>query len=79
VLKKKVTERGNSKVDVSRIGTSEIIKFHLTTGDDLAQSISEKDIEKIKLRRRISEMEDALGPKSIFVEPPSIISLDRFP
>jgi hypothetical protein len=53
--------------------------LHLTTGDALAHSISEQELENIKLKRRISELEDALSPKSLFVEPLSIIAPDPIP
>jgi hypothetical protein len=67
VKNKKVMKRSNSKVDVSSIGTYGILKLHLTIGDTLAHSISEQELENIKLKRRISELEDALSPKLLFL------------
>jgi hypothetical protein len=36
---KKITEKWSLKVDVSGVGLSQILKTHLTIGDDLAHSI----------------------------------------
>jgi len=47
--------------------------------DALAHSISEQYLENFKLKRRISELEDALSPKLLFVEPLSMMALDPIP
>jgi len=51
----------------------------LTTRDDLVHSISKEELEIIKLKRRISELEDALSRKTLFTEPISIFSPDPIP
>jgi hypothetical protein len=73
VKNKKVTEKWSSEVDVSIVGPSGILKLHLTIGDALAHSITEQELENIRLKKRISELEDALSPRPLFVEPLSIM------
>jgi hypothetical protein len=73
VKNKKVTEKWNSEVDVSGVGPSGILKLHLTTGDALSHSITEHELENIRLKKRISELEDALSPRPLFAEPLSIM------
>jgi hypothetical protein len=79
IKNKKITQKWNSKVDVSGVRPSGLLKLHITTGDALAHSISEQELENIRLKRRISELEDTLSPKPLFVEPLAIISPDQMP
>jgi hypothetical protein len=79
VKNKKVTKTWNSKVDVSGVGPSGLLKLHLTTGDALSHSISEQELENIKLKRRITELEDTLSPKPLFAEPLAIVVPDQMP
>jgi len=53
-------------VDVSGVGPSGLLKLHITTGDDLSHSILEKELENLRLKRRISKLKDALSPKTLF-------------
>jgi hypothetical protein len=53
--------------------------LHITTGDALAHSISEQELKNIRLKKRISKLEDALSPKPLFAEPLAIISLNQMP
>jgi hypothetical protein len=53
--------------------------LHFTIGDALAHSISEQELENVKLKRRISELEDALNPKPLFAEPLAIVASDQMP
>ena len=70
---KKTTKKWNSKVDAIGVGPSVILKLHLTTGDVLSHSITEQELEKVRLKKSISELEDALSPRPLFVEPLSIV------
>jgi hypothetical protein len=45
----------------------------LTNGDSLSHSISEKALENSRLKKRISELENDLSPKPVFVEILSIV------
>jgi len=60
-------------VDVFGLGPSIILMLHFTIGDSLDHSIIEKELENIILKNRISELEDPLSPRPLFVEPLSII------
>jgi hypothetical protein len=53
--------------------------MNITIGDTLAHSISEHELENIRLKRRISEPKDTLSPKPLFTKPLSIFSLDQMP
>jgi hypothetical protein len=44
-------------------------------GDALAHSITEQELENAKLKKRISELEVALSPRPLFVEPLSMMTL----
>jgi hypothetical protein len=66
VKNKKITQKWNSEVDVSGVNPQGLLKLHITTGDALAHSISEQELENIRLKRRISELEDTLSPKPLF-------------
>jgi hypothetical protein len=79
VQNKKITKKWNSEVDVFGVGPSGLLKLHITTGDTLAHSISEQELENIKLKKRISELEDTLSPRPLFAEPLSIIVPDPMP
>jgi hypothetical protein len=79
VKNKKVTQTWNSEVDVSGVGPLGLLKLHITTGDTLSHSISEQELENIKLKRRITELEDALSPKPLFAEPLAIVAPDQMP
>jgi len=53
--------------------------LHFTIGDDLAHLISKQELENVKLKRRISELEDALNLKPLFAEPLAIVAPDQNP
>jgi hypothetical protein len=79
VKNKKITQKWNSKVDVSGVGPSGLLKLHITTGDALSHSISKQELENIRLKRRIRELKDTLSPKPLFAEPLAIVALDQMP
>jgi hypothetical protein len=62
-----------------RSGPLRLLKLHITTGDTLSHSISELELENIRLKRRISELEDTLSPKPLFTEPLAIVAPDQMP
>jgi hypothetical protein len=76
VKNKKVTNKWSSEGGVSRVGPYGILKLHLTTEDALVHSIIELALENIRLKNSISELEDALSLRPLFVEPLSIIVLE---
>jgi hypothetical protein len=66
VKNKKVIQKWTSEVDVLGVRPSRLLKLHFTIGDALAHSISEQELDNVKLKRRISELGDALNPKPLF-------------
>jgi hypothetical protein len=50
------------------------MKLHHSTGDALVDSISEQELQTIKLKKRISELEEELTPKPLFAQPLAILS-----
>jgi hypothetical protein len=61
-------------VDVSEVAPSELMQLHHSTRDALADSISKHELQTIKLKKRISELEDALSPRPLFAQPLAILS-----
>jgi hypothetical protein len=61
------------------VGPSGLMKLHLSMGDALSHSISEQELQNIKLKKRISELEEALSPKPLFAQPLAILSSDQIP
>jgi hypothetical protein len=70
---KKVVEKWNSEIDIVGVKPSKVLEFHQATGDALKYSISEQEKENLILKKIIKELEDALFPKPLFVEPISTI------
>jgi hypothetical protein len=79
VKNKKVTQTWTSEVDVSRVRPPRLLKLHIFTGDALAHSILEQEMENIKLKIRINELEETLSLKPFIADPLAIIALDQIP
>jgi hypothetical protein len=79
VKNKKATQKWSSEVQVLGVGPLGPLKLHFTIENALVHSISEHELENIMLKRRISQLEDALSPKPLFVEPLAIISPNQMP
>jgi hypothetical protein len=69
----KVVHKSSEVVDVSGVGPSTLMKLHCSTRDDLFNSISNQELDTIKLKKRISELEEALTPKPLFSYPLAIL------
>jgi hypothetical protein len=50
------------------------MQLHHYTGDGIADSILEQELQTIKLKKRISEIEDALSSRPLFSQPMVILS-----
>jgi hypothetical protein len=74
VKHKKVVHKLRSMVDVSGVAPFELMQLHRSIGNALANSISEQELQTIKLKKRISELEEALSPKPLFAKPLAILS-----
>jgi hypothetical protein len=61
------------------VAPSELMQLHCSTGDALADSILEQELQTIKLKKRISELEEALTPKPLFAQPLAILSTEQTP
>jgi hypothetical protein len=79
VKHKKVVHKLRSVVDVSGVAPSELMQLHHSIGDALADSISEQELQTIKLKKRISELEEALSPRPLFAQPLAILSAEQTP
>jgi hypothetical protein len=79
VKNRKVVHKSRSVVDVSGVGPSGLMKLHHSTGDALFDSISDQELQTIKLKKRISELEEALTPKPLFAQPLAILSAEQTP
>jgi hypothetical protein len=80
--KKLIVERGDQKnkkgksrseVDLKDMWSSQISKIHRETGDALDDSIDGLEVENVKLKERIRELENALMPLPILASPLSMI------
>jgi hypothetical protein len=58
---------------------SGVLKVHHATREDMAFSITEKEIENKRLKKRIRELEEALTPNMLFVEPLAMMVIEEFP
>jgi hypothetical protein len=55
------------------------MKIHDSIEDSLSHSISEKELQNIKLKKRISELVEALTPKPLFSQRLAIILAKQTP
>jgi len=67
VTNKKITQKWNFEVHISGVGSSGPLKLHITSGDALAHSILEQNLENIRLKIRIGELKDTLSSKPLFI------------
>jgi hypothetical protein len=66
VKHKKVVQKLRLVVDVSGVALYELMQLHRSIGDALADSISEQELQTIKLKKIISELEEAPTPNPLF-------------
>lgn len=62
VRKKKVLSQMKSEIDVLGFGPFGILKLHQTTRDALSHLVTEKEVENLRLKKRIHDLEEALSP-----------------
>jgi hypothetical protein len=67
------SERWKSSIDLDVVAPSKIADFHGSTGDASRQSIDNMEKENSELKKRIKELEVALVPVPLFLEPLSSI------
>jgi hypothetical protein len=68
---KRSSERWKSSIDLDGV----IANFHGATGEALKQSVLNMEKENSELKKRIKELEVALVPEPLFLEPLSSIHL----
>jgi len=79
VKNKKVVHKLSSVVDVLGVGPSELMKLYIYVGYFFSHSNSEQKFQNIKLKKRISELKEALSPKPLFAQQLAILSPDQTP
>jgi hypothetical protein len=77
VKNRKVIHHSTDDLDVSGIGPSALMELHQCIGDALHDSISEQELQTIRLKKRISELEDALTLKPLFPNPLAILPAEH--
>jgi hypothetical protein len=76
---KKVTGKWSFAINIKGVKHLWVIKFHQGMGNALAHSITEQELENDRLKKIISELEDALSLRPLFAELLSIITPYEFP
>jgi len=57
----------------------DILIFHQATGEALAHSITKRELENAKLKKRIRELEVALSLRPLIVDPFSLMVSHKLP
>lgn len=69
---KKVTEKWNSKIEIKGLKALSVLWIHQAIDDALSHSVNKQQLENAWIRKRINELEVALNPQPLFVEPLSL-------
>jgi hypothetical protein len=75
---KNVTEKWSSEVEVKGLKPLGLLKLHQAMGESLAHSIIEYEIENERLKKRVSELEEALTLKPLFEKPLAMMLSKEF-
>ena len=74
---KKVIYRASDDLDIVGVGPFALTKLHQCTWDTLFNSILEQEIQAIRLKKKICELDEALTSKPLFSNPLEILPVEQ--
>ena len=70
-----IVEKWGSKIEIKNANPNDVMEFHWETNEALAHTKDDQEGENPRLKQRIVELEAALIPRPLFVEPLAIVQL----
>lgn len=62
-------EKWGSEIEIKNVHLKGVMELHWATNQALVHTVDDQEKDNIKQKRRVIELEAALSPHSLFIEP----------
>lgn len=76
---KHVVEKWGLEIEIKNSNPKGVMELHQETGEALAHIVDDHERENVRMKKRVSELEVALSPQPLFLEPLSSVHLVEEP